>query len=338
MNPEFIQGLRYKLQVRVRKVHSARQQLYWATLSHLWKFLQGHPYLSAMLQQLRARAPQAETWAAEIAGGKSVVGSDDVEQAAIASWIIQRAVDQKLAEHGIAHLATPFLHGREIADFLESFYDLFVESLYDYLDEQLDDRGAVLAALIRYKRRTEWFHRDRLYQVWSDDNRRGEKTLALDLYEYLYAQGIDFYIEASSVSGEADLISAQTGSERLLADVKVFSPAKSKGISYLQQGLRQVHTYCADYNEPMGFLIVFKVTENGLRVIGEGGFQPAPAFSYNHKTVFVVVVDLYPHPTTASKRGPAETFTLDNAMFFRPVEHVQEGGLANNVQPPETNG
>ena len=61
----------------------------------------------------------------------------------------------------------------------------------------------VFDSLGRYQHRIEWFHRDRLRRVWDDNTARGEKALALDFYEHLYEQGIEFYIEPYSVSGES---------------------------------------------------------------------------------------------------------------------------------------
>jgi len=64
---------------------------------------------------------------------------------------------------------------------IKTFHESYIEPLHDYIDEQIDDKGAVLASLRRYQRRVEWFHRDRLHRVWDDDTGNGEKALALDL-------------------------------------------------------------------------------------------------------------------------------------------------------------
>jgi len=42
MNAEFIQNLRYKLQRRVRRVHSSRPLLYDSNLAQFWTFLLGN--------------------------------------------------------------------------------------------------------------------------------------------------------------------------------------------------------------------------------------------------------------------------------------------------------
>ena len=112
----------------------------------------------------------------------------------------------------------------EYNDILEVFKDIFLEPFYDYLDESLDDQGAILALLRKYKHVCEWFRRQKFFGIWESGTARGEKHLALDLYRYLYEQGIEFYIEPSSLSGEVDMISTQIGENRLLADAKIFNP------------------------------------------------------------------------------------------------------------------
>ncbi len=83
------------------------------------------------------------------------------------------------------------------------------------------------------EQKCEWFQRTKLYEAWLENTQKGEKILALHLYEYMHDQGVDFSIEPTSASGEADLVSAQTSDEPLIADAKIFNPAKSKGKNYI---------------------------------------------------------------------------------------------------------
>src|SRR6266581_393430 len=74
---------------------------------------------------------------------------------------------------------------------------------------QLEDHMNETRKAIRsIKHRSEWFYREQLWQLASE-SQKGEKLLALDLYAYLYDQGINFSIEPSSLSGAIDLIAAQ---------------------------------------------------------------------------------------------------------------------------------
>jgi hypothetical protein len=111
---------------------------------------------------------------------------------------------------------------------------------------------------LRYKHRCEWFYKEELLKV-TEDSRRAEKQLALNLYSYLHDQGLNFHIEPSSISGEIDLIASQGSSDPLLADAKVFHDK-----TYLRKAFNQIYTYTQQYNEPCGYLIIFRVTDRDL--------------------------------------------------------------------------
>jgi hypothetical protein len=198
--------------------------------------------------------------------------NDETEHAAICSWIVEHCSNQTdpLSEMHFGYAVT---QQGEYDACIKTFHESYIGPLHDYIDEQIDDKGAILASLRRYQHQIEWFHRVRLHKVWDDDPGNGEKGLALDLYEYLYEQGIEFYIEPSSVSGEVDLISAQSGMERLLADVKIFCPEKSKRKDYLVRGFNQLYTYCCDYNQPCGYLVIFKTSSDDLRILTKNQSQ-----------------------------------------------------------------
>ena len=202
----------------------------------------------------------------------------------------------------------------------EYFVETFVEPLFDYIDEQIDDHRTTLALLRKYKHRVEWFFRNELRKRFEADTRKGEKILAMDLYAYLHDQGLDFSIEPSSISGEADLISAQTGTERLVADVKIFDPERSKGISYICSGFNQVYQYTKDYNAPFGFLVIFKTCREDLAVCARGQDSSVPYFTHNNKTIFILVIDIFDYPESASKRGHLKSHELLEADLIRTIE------------------
>jgi hypothetical protein len=199
----------------------------------------------------------------------------------------------------------------------EYLFDHYVEFLYDFIDEHIDDQRALLALLERYKHRCEWFERDRLYGIWRDDSRRGERKLAEDLYAYLYDQGVEFTIEPYSVSGEADLVATQTEEEPLIADAKIFNPEKSKGRSYIADGFHQVYTYTQDHNQPFGYLVIFNAVEDKLNFALSDVAQSTPYVTHNGKTIFFLEVDIYPYEKSASQRGKLKTHEITKDYLIR---------------------
>ena len=178
-------------------------------------------------------------------------------------------------------------------------------------------KGFILSILRHYKHKCEWFQRNKLYNIWEKDTRRGEKNLALHLYEYLHDQGITFFIEPSSVSGEADLVASQGDDEPLIADAKIFDPEKSKDKQYIAKGFRQIYDYTLDYNEPVGFLVIFKTCEENLKFGLAHASQGTPYIQHNGKTIFFVTIDIFPYEESASKRGKLKYVELSEEDLYR---------------------
>ena len=212
-----------------------------------------------------------------------------------------------------------YTSGTSYDEGLEAFRDIFLEPFYDYLDERIDDQGFILSTLIRYKHKCEWFLRQELYELWCKNKSRGEMKLAQHLYQYLYDQGIDFYVEPASVSGEADMVSAQTGEERLIADAKIFNSEKSK--TSIAKWYRQIYTYTLDFNEPFGYLVIFKTCEHDLSFSFPEKSLQTHFFSYNNKTVFFVVIDIFPYKESASKRDKLKSTVITGSNLVQILDN-----------------
>jgi len=303
MDQEYIQSLRYKLQKRVRRVNSSEYQVFHYVLKQFWGFLQDQPILVGIMESIEVQTHLVESDVNRIFDSRdAIVFESELENAVACFLVLKRCVesDDGHAEINVAH---NYSHESKYNEILESFKDIFVEPFYDFLDEHLDDSSLLLSLLLKYKHKCEWFQRESLLKMWEADTRRGEKKLAMHLYEYLYDQGINFSIEPASASGEADAVSSQQGEEPLIADVKIFNPGKSKGKDYIAKGFRQVYDYTLDYNEPVGYLVIFKTCEEELKFSLPDSVQSTPFVKHNNKTIFFLVVDVHAYEVSASKRG-----------------------------------
>jgi len=193
---------------------------------------------------------------------------------------------------------------------IEEFRDAYVQPFFDYLDEKLDDGDFVLSVLIRFKHTCEWFRREELHQLFHSQTRAGEANLAWKMYEYLYGQGIEFSIEPASASGKADMVSAQNSSHPLIADAKVFLPESGRGVGYLAKGLHQLYRYTCDFNKPIGYMVVFSLTDKRLAFAPEFRPEGIPRWLHNDKTLFVIVIDIFSYPEPASHRPVPQTLTI----------------------------
>jgi len=321
MNPDYVQNLRYKLQKRFRRLNAAGWEIFHYALKQLWDFLYAQPVLVGIMEDIERRCTSYEADAEKIfAEKRGLLPETELESVGIGYWLIKRCVESEEDNIEIAIGHSYPSSGTKHDDAIELFRCYFVEPLYEYVDEQLDDERAMLGLLCRYKQKCEWFHRDHLYSCWKADTSRGEKTLAWHLYEYLHDQGIDFHIEPLSASGEVDLISAQESPEPLLADAKIYNPDKGRGKDYLAAAVQQIYTYAVDYNQSFGYLVVYKTCPDDLRLALTNQAAATPFLIYNNKTIFLIVVDIFPHEKPASKRGPLKPVEITEEDLVRVAE------------------
>jgi hypothetical protein len=300
-------------------------------LRQLWRFLDAEPAFVAIQAELNQSCPEADAIGELIIkDGLQAVAQrglldaplgDERMWAAVCSGVLRRFVD--VGDQRTVTRFVPSQSSTKFDDYFVSFSEFYLDPFYEYIDERLDDPQFVLGQLVRFKHLCEWFWRDSLYNAWQASAGHGEKILAMRLYEFLFTEGIHVHIEPSSASGEADMVSSQDGAERLIADAKIFNPDKSKGAKYITQGFRQVYQYTADYNAAIGYLVIFNTSNKQLRLVVSGSANPVPRVVLNHKTIFFLVVDLYPHETTASKRPQAEVVEITEAEILGAVKETQ---------------
>ena len=318
MDTHLLQTLRYKLQKRLKRINAADHQIYHSILVQTLRFFSETSVVEGILDELERRVPSAEKDSEQLSQGKLVTGDNELEHIALAYALLKRTVASD-NQYAAVHLGCRFGGGSKFSEGAQFFTDMFIEPLFDYIDEQIDDRRTVLGLLLKYKHHIEWFRRDDLRAKFQANTRKGEKILACDLYAYLHGQGLDFSIEPSSISGEADMVSAQEGPDRLVADVKIFDPDRGKGTSYLHSGFNQVYQYTKDYNDSFGYLVIFKTCPEDLSVNARDQDAGFPFFTHNNKTIFVLVIDIFDYPTPASKRGHLKSYELLEQNLVRTI-------------------
>ncbi|HEY9826240.1 MAG TPA: hypothetical protein V6D19_12385 [Stenomitos sp.] len=196
---------------------------------------------------------------------------------------------------------------------------VFLYPFYEYVDEQLDNQKIILNLLLRYKYRSEWFYRKELLELVTYNPRKAEKQLALNFYSYLHDQGFDFTIEPSSISGEIDIIGAQGSADPLLADAKIFD-ANNRGKTYICKAFNQIYTYTQQYNEPFGYLVVFKIVDKDLCFSLSNTASSVPVVNYNHKSIFFVTIDICENPKPVSQRNPLNAVIISEKELIQPME------------------
>lgn len=317
MDSEYIQFVRYKLQKRLKRLNTVSQQSFRGALIQTWTFLQSNEITKDILDDLERRVPLAKADAERVTGeGIGMVGETELENDAISYWVVKLCATVPFTQRNSDEHGNLALHHIDnTSSYLETFRQEYVEPLFDYIDEQIDDKRMTLVLLKKFKQRCEWFHRAGLFAQFKEDTGQGEKTLAANLYEYLHDQGIQFHIEPQSASGRIDLISAQTGKDRLVADAKLFNPERGQNGAYIIKGFRQVYDYTKDFNESFGYLVIFKTCEQDLSIPTQHQEGGIPFITHNNKTIFLVVIDIFDYPESASKRGKLQAYEITPAQF-----------------------
>lgn len=327
----YIQNLRYKLEKRIKRLKSADWNTFHFSLKQFWGFLKSHPIFVGILEDLERSCPHMEPDSEKIVRENKVIQVDDeLENAALSYFVLKNCCEdfsmQVEMKIGAAYLNEGIRNNNENV-MLEQFKASFLDPLYDYLDEAIDDQRAISALLIRYKHKCEWFQRENLYESWSSDTNKGEKSLAYDLYEYLHDQGLEFFIEPSSVTGRIDMISIQKKDDPLLVEIKIFCPEKNAGISYIAKGFNQIYQYTLKFNKPFGYLVIYNVSGKDLRFGLNKTEQSFSFITHNNKTIFFITIDIFPHEKPPSKRGLLETveITEENLIKFIKEEKKVKG-------------
>ncbi|MDY6799438.1 MAG: hypothetical protein SVX28_12060 [Pseudomonadota bacterium] len=333
MNDSYIQNLRYKLQRRVRRLKGIEEpEWFHNQLCQFRIWMENEPLLGGILDRLKLEPESRDFYERDYIhtyrlGEFPKFGNDDAQASLCYGMINFFTHEEELDNAGEAE----FLRARTYAEGLTAFCEVFLEPLYDYLDEHLDDTGVILALLRRYKKRCEWFHRKHLLEKFEADTQNGEKNLAQDAYEYLFDQGLELYIEPESPAGRPDMVSAEIGAERLIADAKIFNGTKS----YLTKGFRQIYDYAAEHNSPVGFLLIFKTCERDLHLSLTGEVSGVPYMIHNNRTFFFVVVDLFAYQQSASKRGQLTAVELTADELVSAVDDLA-GEISAAGEEPES--
>jgi len=320
MEDKYVQGIRYKLQKRVRRANSAETTQFQTCLKHLFQFIDSVPLLASVRDDLLTRtAPlNIEATVSRIVGGEMLSGETEDESAAMGYVLLNKFVhDPESAS--LVDIAFKWGAGSGFEEAFEFAREAFLEPFYEFIDEHIDDQQAILYFLRKYKQRCEWFRRDQLRQTAKGETRKAESTLANDLYEFLHEQGIDFTVEPRTASGRPDLLTEQVGDDKVLADAKIFCPSDGKGPPYIRSGFNQLYTYTRDLNEPSGYLIIYKLCEEDLKFMVPPTDTMFPCLTHNNKTLFFVVVDICEYDTTASKRGQLKAYEITAEQLVQAV-------------------
>lgn len=306
MTDSDIQRVRLRFETQFRRIRNAEDVVFFSQIKQFWNYIIGTPNLLAAVEVLGKKHPDAQEIVRDLLDEKKsytpAFGNAE-DQAAVCACLLPELIRQN-EESLIESIAWRYVKPDEGKSF---FCDYYVEPLYSYLDDHMDNHNGVLSVLLDFKKRVEWFDHDEFSDLYDHNTQSGERLLAKEMYRYLFDRGVPINIEPSSASGRADMISQQFGIP-LIADAKVYKDNKTTIIT----GYNQLYQYLGDFNESIGYLVIFNVSDANLSFEGEFEKNLIPAYARNGKTIYFLEIRLREESISASKQGKMQTVIVNS--------------------------
>ena len=309
----YLHNLRVRLQERRNRLFKTGYRTYDGELLYLLQFLDGNQYTRSLLNELEvSTAVDFEQWVSEQGIRNVQFPHSEAGRAKVCYGILKRCASDNNGEEWVRWtraFSSETNFDAKFRDLTEAVVDPFVNFLHD----QIDDGGNILYLLERFKLKAEWFRREELYGLYQGDTSVGESSLDQELRASLFEGGVDYpFSQPSSPSGKADIVALLGSDDPLVLEIKVFDPDRSRGKSNLRQGLHQVLRYANDYNQSLGYLVMFNCSDRQLVISSEeaSGAEFPPRITYGGKTFFAIPIDIHPDIASASKEKPASRLTI----------------------------
>ena len=310
----YLRNLRVHLQERKNRLYESDYRTYDDELRRFLKYLNDNRYTRCLLDVLDANSDvDFEEWVTDESNLEHLRFPVSEEARAKVCYGVMKQSAEAKHGYGAADRGSSFSSAPQVDASLREFTDVLVGPLVNFLQDQIDEQGNVLYLIERFKLSVEWFRRRELFCLYRENTRVGEAVLNQQLRASLFEGGVDYpFSQPSSPSGQADVVASLGSDDPLVLEIKVFDPFRSKDRSHLRQGFHQVLRYANDYNQSVGYLVIFNCSDGPL-VIASGQAPDAefpPRITYGGKTFFIIPIDLNPDTASASKENPRSRVTI----------------------------
>lgn len=312
----YLRNLKSNLQERRCRLRGSSYSIYSSELRYMLDFLKTNSYTRTLLETLDIGSSEDfDQWEAKLGTTAEIQFPRSEEgRAKICYTVIKRYLSGE-DDRDLLNLVGAFSTERTNDDMVQDFTRLVVDPFVNFLQDRVDDAGNVLYLVERFKLKAEWFVRDELHTLYQSDTKRGETKLDRQLRANLFEGGIDYpFSDPSSPSGKADIVASLGSEDPLVLEVKAFDPDSGKDKHNLRQGFYQVLRYASDYNESLGYLVIFNCSNKQLVVeLGEASeAEYPPRIIQGGKTFFVFTIDINADRASASIESPANRVILNS--------------------------
>jgi len=261
----FNRQLRYELQVRKDRLFRVDLMAFNDELKIFFEFLRSKPLLNGLLEELRLNLPDFKlAYANMVAKRRIILPTTEKERVRLCLSFLEYCMNEG-SEDESSQIGIELGHLMNFEEGTTFFIEQFFMPFYEYFDQHIEDVSSVLYIIEKFKLRSQWFERERLFNLYNSDTSTGEAKLDKSLREFLFDNGIEFpFSSPASDSGRADIVASLHTPDPVIVEVKVFDGA-SRGRSYIGKGIRQINEYMTDYSKDIGYLVIFNVCDKDLR-------------------------------------------------------------------------
>ena len=308
----YIRDLRHKLQVKRNNVLKADKEMFNHHLSLFFEFLNNTRLFKNILQEIKYNKAGIDDWLEDLATKRVLkIPNTEKEKVSLCFGLLQHCLEEDAdAAWHIGHVVT----SKGVGPGLDWFKEQIFEPFYEYIDARTDEGNSVLYLIERFKLRSEWFDKERLYQLYESDTSRGENNLRTELRRYLFDHGIDYpFVDLKLPSGSADIAADLDTENALVSEVKLFNPEQGYERSYIRKGFKQAYDYTGDFNKPYGYYIIFNLSTKDLQIrTSSNKSAPYPiTIETGDKTIFIVIINIYPFAEPASRRRKLKPYIIE---------------------------
>jgi hypothetical protein len=318
---QYIQHLRTRLKIRFDRIKAASIDVLHIYLNQTVEYVEQNIILTSIVNDLLSRNKGVETIVNTFINTRSFNQSDiyNEESHATFSYLIFKKCAKSSDKDLPIIVGKRFNQNNGVDDnilALKSFEQQVVAFVINYLDEQLDRLNLIYLLLLKYKHRCEWFCRAELFKEWENNKNIGETKLKNDLFLYLYDQGVELqFIEPLSPSGRIDSLIPLAERRNLLIECKIYSSRNS--IGDIKNATEQLFKYAIDYNETIGYLLIYNVGIRELRLTLSTEHANIPTLVKNNKILRVVIIDINPNRLKASKTSKSQIIEITHEDLLK---------------------
>ena len=315
----YLRNLGNQLKERKDRLYGAGATSYDSEIKYLLQFLDGNLFFSSLLTELEANASvDFYQWDKQLYATRELQFPETEEGRA---KLCYGCIRQWASDGGtrIKQRWFSLLGSHSVDSVSRDFTQNIVEHFVNFLLDKTATGGSVLYLIERYKIKVEWYRQKKLYDLYIANTTQGEKSLDCELRADLFEGGVDYPLsQPLSPSGKADIVALLGSPDPLVLEVKVFDPKNSKGKGNLSQGFHQVLSYANDYNESIGYLVVFNCSASQLVISPEGdsSIEFPPRIAHAGKMFFVIPIDVNPETESASKERPDSRVTITSKYLI----------------------